>query len=70
MRDPDSQWNEETWPEFERNDPFKVQARAFLDAIAGRSRMACSLEEAIHTLKCNLAVLSATQNLSGWQSIT
>lgn len=57
MRHGDESW---TWSEpgtLERDDLFREQARCFLEAAAGRAPVRCTLEEAEHTLKINLAAL-------------
>lgn len=41
----------------ERDDLFVRQAEAFLDAVEGRAAPLCSLEEAEHVLRVNLAIL-------------
>ena len=41
----------------ERDDLFVRQANAFLDALEGRAPVLCSLDEAAHTLRVNLAAL-------------
>jgi predicted dehydrogenase len=43
----------------ERDDLFRFQARAFLDAAAGRGPNLCPLDEAVHTLRVNLAALAS-----------
>ena len=43
----------------ERDDVFRRQARAFLAAVGGEAPVPCSLDEAIHTLKVNLAALQS-----------
>jgi predicted dehydrogenase len=41
----------------ERDELFILQARSFLDALGGRAPVLCTLEEAAHTLRVNLAAL-------------
>ena len=61
MTAPDTPWQEESFSELERDDLFLAQANAFLDAIEGKAEPACSLEEAIQTLRTNLAVLASVE---------
>lgn len=51
-----------TWSEpllVERDDWFKLQARRFMEVLAGREPPTCPLDEAVHTLKINLAALES-----------
>jgi len=43
----------------ERDDLFRLQARRFLDASAGKGEILCTLDEALHTLAINLAALES-----------
>jgi predicted dehydrogenase len=43
----------------ERDDLFRLQARQFLEAAAGRGSATCSLHDALHTLQINLAALES-----------
>lgn len=52
-------WTEHTLPELQRDDLFIRQANGFLDAVAGRSPVACNLDEGAATLFANLAILQA-----------
>jgi predicted dehydrogenase len=42
-----------------RDDLFRLQASAFLDAAAGKGQVACTLDEALDTLRVNLAALES-----------
>jgi len=68
MTCPDGPWQEESVGELERDHLFIAQANAFLDAVEGRALPACTLEEAVATLRCNLAVL-ASADAGIWQDV-
>lgn len=51
------QWSEPGTAE--RDDVFREQARCFLTAVAGEADVCCTLDEAEHTLKINLAALKS-----------
>jgi predicted dehydrogenase len=57
MGAPDWQWHE--IPAGDRDTPFITQAGRFLDFIEGRPARLCTLEEAVHTLRFNLAALAS-----------
>ncbi len=69
MMEPETEWQEESWPDFERDHGFISQANTFFDVIDGKGEMHCKLSEARHTLECNLAILAATRNPSSWQTL-
>jgi predicted dehydrogenase len=51
----------------ERDELFIRQANAFLDAVEGKTRPLCTLSEALHTLRFNLAALEAGRTKSAIQ---
>lgn len=55
----DWQWSE--FPPCDRDSFYERQAADFLGALAGRSGHAASLDEAIHSLKVNLAALESAK---------
>lgn len=55
--DDDWKWSEPGTAE--RDDVFREQARCFLAAVAGDADVLCTLDEAEHTLKVNLAALKS-----------
>ncbi len=55
----DTGWEWSEPGNLQRDDPFHEQARCFLDAAAGRSPVRCTLDEAEHTLKVNIAALES-----------
>lgn len=62
MTEPETPWQEECFPDLERDDLFIAQANAFLDVVDGRSQPACTLQEAVQTLRANLAVLASVDD--------
>ena len=66
MVQPDDPWHDETFGPIQRDSLFIDQANAFLDCIEGRSPPVCTLEEAIQTLRANLAALRSVETRS-WQ---
>ncbi|WP_221031950.1 Gfo/Idh/MocA family protein [Actomonas aquatica] len=59
--DPAAGWTWHELPQPERDTHFTAQANAFLDAIEGTAPVRCTLEDAAHTLRFNLAALQASQ---------
>jgi len=68
MTEPGGRWEEEPFGPAERDALFVRQADAFLDAMEGKSPPLCTLEEAIHTLHVNLAVLASAEQRA-WQTV-
>jgi len=62
MTRPNAPWQEECFEGLQRDDLFIAQANAFLDAIDEGTEPTCTLSEAVHTLRCNLAVLASAEN--------
>lgn len=63
MTEPTTQkWQEQEFPTMERDVMFINQANIFLDAVEGKSPPLCSLDEGLHTLKLNLALLKGVQS--------
>ncbi len=69
MEAPDSHWVDSPPITLERDLLFVRQANAFLDAVEGKSASLCSLEEALATLKVNLAVLASADSRQ-WQVLS
>ena len=67
MMEPETEWQEESWPDFERDHAFISQANCFFDAIDGKGEMPCGLSEARHTLECILAILEASRDSANWK---
>jgi predicted dehydrogenase len=68
MISPGDNWVDEQRGPFERDVMFINQAQSFLDALEGRGELLCSLDEGLHTLRCNLAALASAEQ-GGWQSV-
>ena len=65
---PGEDWTLEQTFSLERDDLFVAQADRFLDAVEGAAEPACSLDEGLHTLYTNLAVLKSADTRT-WQTI-
>ena len=65
--EPGGAWHDETLAPLERDALFVRQAHAFLDAMEGARAPLCSLDEAVQTLRVNLAVLASAEKRT-WQT--
>lgn len=65
---PDGQWHVEQNAPGERDDLYVFQAHNFLDAVEGKAKVLCTLEEGLQTLKVNLAGLASAE-AHNWQTI-
>ena len=65
---PGDDWQEQSRFPMERDDLFVKQAHAFLDVMEGMTEPACSIEEALQTLRANLTILSAVESRR-WESL-
>ena len=70
MDKPGGKWHEEVFELPDRDSWFICQANAFLDTIEGESQPLCTLEQALQTLKVNLAALAAVKRGPDWQTIS
>ncbi|HSW44008.1 MAG TPA: Gfo/Idh/MocA family oxidoreductase [Phycisphaerae bacterium] len=59
MAEPEGGWKTEFEFSRERDDIFVYQANLFLDAMEGKGKFACTLEEGLQTLRVNLTILQA-----------
>ena len=59
--EPNSDWTVEEEFHLERDDLFVAQASAFLDQLEGKAEAACTLDEALQTLRVNLAELRSLE---------
>ncbi len=59
--EPGADWRTEPGDVPERDTLFIVQANGFLDAVEGRGRPICSLEDGLQTLRVNLAILESVE---------
>ena len=62
MRHGDEDWQWSEPGDVHHDEFFREQARCFLDAVAGEAPVLCTLDEALHTLKVNLAALESAGN--------
>jgi predicted dehydrogenase len=68
MTVPDEPWHDETFGNIERDSLFVAQADAFLNTVEGFAPPICALEEAVDTLRANLAAL-ASADTGTWQAV-
>jgi predicted dehydrogenase len=68
MLKPGDDWHDEEFGPAERDTVFIRQANAFLDTLDGKRPPLCTLDEAIQTLRVNLATLAAVEQ-GNWQHI-
>ncbi len=69
MDRPDGDWKDEINNAFQRDDAFVSQANSFLDAIEGQSSIACTIDEAKHTIGCQMALLEEAKQSPRWQNV-
>jgi predicted dehydrogenase len=60
LRHGEKDWTWHVTPPLERDDLFIAQANAFLDGMEGRPHPLCTFEEAVQTLRFNLAALRSS----------
>jgi predicted dehydrogenase len=58
---PAAPWHVEPTVPLERDELFRRQADAFLDAVEGKSQPLCSLQDGLQTLQVNIAALRSVQ---------
>ena len=68
MASPTDTWHDEPQAPMERDVIYIDQAKAFLDLLDGKAEPLCTLDEALQTLKVNLALLKAADTHT-WQKI-
>lgn len=68
MAEPGGTWTHETAEVPDRDEIYRVQNTAFLDAIEGCGEVLCPLEDAIRTLKVNLASHRSAAE-ANWQNV-
>jgi predicted dehydrogenase len=68
MENPGDVWRDETSGAPERDALFIAQAHAFLDALAGKSAVPCSLDDGLQTLRVNLAALASLEQ-GAWKTM-
>ena len=64
----DGPWHDESFDIRDRDDWFTVQENAFLDALEGKATNLCTLTEAVHAVRVNLAAF-ASLDQCGWQPV-
>lgn len=68
MTEPGGSWRDEPVGPLERDTLFVRQAEAFLACIDGAGPPACTIDEAVQTLRVNLAILASAEQ-GAWQAI-
>ena len=69
MDRPDGEWEDEISNAFQRDDIFVNQANSFLDAIEGQPSISCTIDEAKHTIGCQMALLEEANQSPRWQTV-
>ena len=70
MDSPDGNWQNEKEVSFDRDDAFIAQASEFINLIKGYSSdIPCSIEDAKHTLNCQMSILSDGKESIKWKKI-
>jgi predicted dehydrogenase len=69
MTEPAGAWHNEEFPKMERDDWFIKQEHAYLDALEGKRPVLCTIEEALQTLKVNIAALASADTGAGMKNI-
>jgi predicted dehydrogenase len=62
ITEPRSSWNVVSRPPMERDEWFVRQAELFLDALEGKCAVACTLADALQTLRVNIAALHSADS--------
>lgn len=68
MTQSNGQWEDATYPDESRDALFIRQAHHFLDVVEGKCPPLCTLDEAVHTLRTNLAALRSLEQRN-WQDV-
>jgi len=68
MTQANGQWQDETYPDQPRDALFIRQAHHFLDVVENKGAPLCTLDEAEHTLRTNLAILRSVAQRN-WQDV-
>ena len=69
MDRPDGEWEDEISNAFQRDNIFVSQANSFLDAIEGQPSISCTIDEAKHTIGCQMALLEEANQSPRWQTV-
>ena len=70
MDRPDGEWEDEISNAFQRDNIFVSQANSFLDAIEGQPSISCTIDEAKHTIGCQMALLEEAKQSPRWQTVS
>ena len=70
MVEPSGQWQGHGPVKLDRDEWFTIQENCFLDALEGKAKPLCTLQEAYQTLKTILAIIDSTDKPSKWEIIT
>lgn len=68
MREPNGTWTDIPVSVPDRDEIYRIQNTAFLDAIEGKGRVLCSLSDAMRTLRVNLASHQSAKE-GRWETI-
>ena len=68
ITEPGGTWVDQPCEELQRDDLFVKQANAFLDVVEGRAEPLCTLQEAVQTLRVNLAALESAETQQ-WRTV-
>ena len=69
MSEPGNDWHDEAIPPMEKDDWFTLQETAFLDALEGKAKPLCTIEEAHQTLKVQLAAMKSAGTDAHWRNV-
>jgi len=69
MTDPDTKWQVESFDVPDRDALFVNQANTFLNYVEDKGEPTCSLDEGIHTLNANLAILESADGDGGFVQV-
>ena len=69
MTDPGNDWHDEDIQPMERDDWFILQENAFMDALEGKAKPLCTIEEAYQTLKVQLAAMESADTQVHWRAV-
>jgi predicted dehydrogenase len=67
--EPGAPWHTEPAGTLERDTLFTLQAGAFLDVLDGKGAPLCPLDQAVQTLRVNLAIMNSAANRA-WQDVS
>jgi predicted dehydrogenase len=68
ISEPNGEWRHEPYELDDIDEVYVAQDSAFLDAVEGHGRAFCTIEEAVRTLRVNLASLESAETMT-WQTV-